>query len=597
MDNGYIAGTAKEFIDKLNRMKNQLSAFSGETDIRRDEVFMALNNFANASKKVIPQIEGDQSNLQKAMLAAVDELNDSIDMWNKHIELNKKGTKFMKEHEKSLMIMIFGAVKSGKSSLGNFIAGKNFLEANFDNAYKHLGPTKFGTIDVKRSTGGLQTDDKGNQWFSEGVLDTTGNIQFFTLAGMRWIDSPGTGAIAKDTDKQDGRTMDQMVKEYIPYTDMCIFLQNSGEPGLQEDMQFIKLLDKENQTALVVISKSDEPDEDEDEDGNIITCWRAKTADARKDQEEYVLSQIKETCPEVSANKYAVLPISTYLAQQGIKNNDEESYKSSNLDKLMQIIGDKASEDVIAFKERKPKININAFITGILHGSDNEICVDTLVENFNGIKENIDGCKAKLEKKRSSIKRNVEREVELIIKKNLRLWGKEVEKNRIKLTDTEISKRIIKLVMPVLSQSLNEAIGNVIESYREQTIMPMALEISGGGLQKKVKIIEHTYDNVYYEERDPDGFFEHVASFFGKTYYARRVKQEKVSETIDMGSNINEFVEKVLPTIKNVLENHIDENIDRIKDTYFAPQEQYVESMQVQLQNLRDKLESFKYAL
>ena len=150
--------------------------------------------------------------------------------------------------------MIFGAVKSGKSSLGNFIAGKNFLEANFDNAYKHLGPTKFGTIDVKRSTGGLQTDDKGNQWFSEGVLDTTGNIQFFTLAGMRWIDSPGTGAIAKDTDKQDGRTMDQMVKEYIPYTDMCIFLQNSGEPGLQEDMQFIKLLDKENQTALVVIS-------------------------------------------------------------------------------------------------------------------------------------------------------------------------------------------------------------------------------------------------------------------------------------------------------------------------------------------------------
>jgi len=597
MDKGYIARTAEKFIEKLDVMKAQLGEFSSETDTRRDEVFKALTNFAAKSKEVIPQIEGDQSNIQKAMLSVVDELNDSIDVWNKHIELNKKGTKFMKEHEKYLMIMIFGAVKAGKSSLGNFIAGKDFLEAGFDNAYKHLEPVKFGTIDAKRSTGGIQTDEKGNQWFSEGVLDTTGNIQCFTLSGMRWIDSPGTGAIGKDTDKHDGRTMDEMVKEYIPYTDICIFLQNSGEPGLQEDMEFIKLLDKENQTALVVLSKSDIVDEDEDENGNLITCWQAKSDADRKDQKKYVLSQIRETCPEVSANKYAVLPVSTYLAQQGIKNNDAEAYKSSNLDKLMKMIGDKANDDVIAFKERKPKININAFITSILHGSDDEVCVDKLVEKFNGIKENIDCSKEKLEKKRTSIKHRVGREIELIIKKNLRQWGKEVEKKHTELSDTEISKRIIKLVMPVLSQSLNEEIGNVIESYRVQTIMPMVLEISGGGLQKKVKKIERTYENVYYEERDPDGFFEHVASFFGKTYYARRVKEEKVSETIDMGSNMNEFVEKALPTIKKVLENHIDENIDRIKDTYFEPQEHYIERMQIQLQDLSDKLESFKYAL
>lgn len=597
MDKGYIASTVKEFIEKLQHMKMQLSNFSSEADTRREDVFKLIKNFAQNSRKAVPFIDGNQSDLEKAMLAAINELQNSIETWNKRIEISRKGVKFMQEHEKYLMIMIFGAVKSGKSSLGNFIAGKDFLDADFDNVYKHLEPTKFGTIDVKRSTGGLKTDEKGNQWFSEGVLDTTGNIQFFTLSGMRWIDSPGTGAIAKATDTQDGRTMDDMVKEYIPYTDMCIFLQNSGEPGLKEDMQFIKLLNKENQTALVVISKSDEPVEDEDENGNLITCWEAKSNEKREDQNDYVYSQIKEACPDVSSKKYAVLPISTYLAQNGIKNKDEKMYMSSNLDKLMKIIGDKATDDVIAIKQRKPKLNINAFIAGIIAGHDDDVSVTTLMETFDGIKNSIDECKRKLEKKKVSIKHQVGLEIELIIKKNLRQWAKDVETKGTKFSDAEISKRIIELVMPVMSQSLNESIANVIDSYKEQTIAPISLSISGGGLRKKVKKIEQKYEEVYYEKRDPDGFLEHVASFFGKEYYARRIKEGKKVHTIDMGTNINEFVEKVIPVINDVLDKHIDGSIDRITNTYFLPQEEYIEEMRGSLQNLKEKLQSYKYDL
>ncbi len=63
MDKGYIARTAEKFIEKLDVMKAQLGEFSSETDTRRDEVFKALTNFAAKSKEVIPQIEGDQSNI------------------------------------------------------------------------------------------------------------------------------------------------------------------------------------------------------------------------------------------------------------------------------------------------------------------------------------------------------------------------------------------------------------------------------------------------------------------------------------------------------------------------------------------------------
>ncbi len=60
----------------------------------------------------------------------------------------------MHEHEKYLVVMVFGAVKSGKSTLGNFLAGREWLKAPFDNVYKHIPPTEFKTQEQARETGG-----------------------------------------------------------------------------------------------------------------------------------------------------------------------------------------------------------------------------------------------------------------------------------------------------------------------------------------------------------------------------------------------------------------------------------------------------------
>ena len=304
------------------------------------------------------------------------------------------------------------------------------------------------------------------------------------------MDSPGTGAVAKSTDRQDGRTMDDMVKEYIPYTDMCIFLMNSSEPGLQEDMKYIRQLNKENQTALVVITKSDKAEEDEDEDGNIIKVWEPKDADTRRIQEEHICAQIKNSCPEVPTYKYSAISVSTYLAKAGIKEHDDEKYRGGNIDTLMKCISDKVGNNVIELKEKKPKKNVNAFIDNIIN--DTAITSDGARQDIKGlrdqfiiIKNEISKHKKKLEDKKGVIRRRIQREIESTVRGNIRKWSDEVEGKNTSLTDSEIADRIIKIVNPIITKDLNLAIGEVIKGYQDQTISTLEFNLTGGGLHNE----------------------------------------------------------------------------------------------------------------
>ena len=90
----------------------------------------------------------------------------------------------MSKHEKYLVVMVFGAVKSGKSSLGNLFAGNAFRKAAFDNAYKHHATPVFETEEKGRNSGAIVRHD-GEAAFAVGYTDTTGDISIFLrLSGI-----------------------------------------------------------------------------------------------------------------------------------------------------------------------------------------------------------------------------------------------------------------------------------------------------------------------------------------------------------------------------------------------------------------------------
>lgn len=597
----YIQSSVKDFFARIDDMEIKLQNFSSDINERRENVFDHLRNFAEDSKKHLPELNSDSNEIEKALYQSMQTVQEVISKWQQQIEANKKGTEFMDKHEKYLVVMVFGAVKAGKSSLGNFFAGMDLLDADFENEYKSHPVAVFETEDKKRENGGIVENERtGRRCFKEGVLDTTGDIQYFTLSGLRWMDSPGTGAVAKSTDRQDGRTMDDMVNEYIPYTDMCIFLMNSSEPGLQEDMKYIRQLNKENQTALVVITKSDKAEEDEDEDGNIIKVWEPKDADTRRIQEEHICAQIKNSCPEVPTYKYSAISVSTYLAKAGIKEHDDEKYRGGNIDTLMKCISDKVGNNVIELKEKKPKKNVNAFIDNIIN--DTAVTSDGARQDIKGlrdqfiiIKNEIAKHKKKLEDKKDVIRRRIQREIESTVRGNIRKWSDEVEGKNTSLTDSEIADRIIKIVNPIITKDLNLAIGEVIKGYQDQTISTLEFNLTGGGLHNETKEITESYEVPYCYERSADGIWENIRSFFGKKYYSSGVRTEISTKVIALGTNVEGYIEKISPAINDVLSSHIEQNIDNIKDKYFAPQEQFADIMMKKLVNLENDLRNMRF--
>ena len=361
----YVVNTIEDFFVKLDKMQRDLDAFSQTLDNRSDRIPLLLKKFKsnvfNPAQSI--KIEGRDAVAQAAK-KSLENIRAVVDTWSDKIESARKGKEFIRKNEKYLVVMIFGAVKAGKSTLGNFFAGKKLVNAPFDNRYKHIPKPIFETEEKGRNTGDVSKDRHGDTWFTEGVIDTTGAIQYFTLSGLRWIDSPGTGAVCKAGDTKD---MTKLVEEYLQYTDMCIFLMSSSEPGLQDDMKYMKKLDKEGQEALIVITKSDFADEDVDDDGELISVLMPKTPENRKLQEDDICKRIKERYPDIDEQKFRALSISTALAGEAIEQSDEEKFRASNLDKLMKILGDKVSDNAIARKQANPRRQLNGFVDDVIN--------------------------------------------------------------------------------------------------------------------------------------------------------------------------------------------------------------------------------------
>ena len=407
------------------------------------------------------------------------------------------------------------------------------------------------------------------------------------------MDSPGTGALEKDHDK---RNMEEMVNEYIPYTDFCIFLMNSSEPGLMADMKYIKKLSREEQEAMVVIAKSDYvEDEDEDENGNLISFWCAKTPENRKMQEDDILQRLHETYPEVPVNKFRAISISTKLANLAIKNNDEQKYKDSNLDKLMMILSNKVSENIIELKEKKPKQNLNNFIESVIIEKEDFKGINELEEQLNGILEPIDEYKETIREKTKKLQNSIRLKIKNEVDKFSQEWVDEVNKTNSNIDDRFLSEKIMKIAHSILQQEINDNIANIIDNYQEQRIKIVETTFDIGGIEKKHTTIKTQYEEVYYETRDPEGILENIRSFFGKVYETRKTRSRTITKDVDLGTNILDYMDKLMPALEQWINEQVQEALDNLQKTYFLPQEEYINQMQDELILLKNKLNSLKF--
>lgn len=582
----YITKTVDEFFVKLDKMQTDLEKFSQSLDNRSDKIPALLKNFETAVFNPTANAKTSGENaVEQAVQKSLDTMRAIIETWRDKIEADRKGKQFIKKNEKYLVVMVFGAVKAGKSSLGNFFAGKKFLYAPFDNHYKKIAKPIFETEERGRDTGDVEKDSHGNTWFQEGVIDTTGAIQYFTLSGLRWVDSPGTGAVGRG---DDTKNMTKLVEEYLSYTDMCIFLMNSAEPGLQDDMQYMSRLSKEGQEALIVITKSDFYDEDEDDNGDLISVLMPKTDEVRQMQEDDICKRVKIAYPEIDENKFRAISISSALAAEAIEQEDDEKFKASRIDRLMKILGDKVSDNAIARKQENPRRLLNGFVDLVIDSLKNfEVDIDNILKKVEDYQKNMDQTS-------QLIVSRVCREVRAEIRSKAFEWNSRV-KSGGSISNDVINSVASDILKKALKSEINSEMRRVIEDFQASEMQTVKANISAAALENKTAQISHTYTEIYTVTREPEGLWENICAFFGKKYYTIEQSTRTEYETVDLGTNLDEFLDSLMPQVESAAKNQTKENLERLRNSYFDEQEKFAKNMREAIQKLRTDLLALKF--
>ena len=563
----YIVETVEEFFAKLDKMQGDLAKFSQTLDNHSEKIPTLLKNFEN--KIFADNLKNDfgKNAVEAAAKKSIENLRAIIETWSEKIEADRKGKQFIKKNEKYLVVMIFGAVKAGKSSLGNFFAGKKFFNAPFDN-----------------HSGDIEKDSSGDTWFTEGVIDTTGAIQYYTLSGMRWIDSPGTGAVGKIGDTKD---MTKLVEEYLSYTDMCIFLMNSSEPGLQDDMRYMSKLNKENQDALIVITRSDKTVKDE-VDGKIVSMRVPKDDRTRKLQEDDICKRVKERYPEIDEQKFRAISISTLLANEAVEESNDEKFKQSNLDKLMKILGDKVSDNSIARKQENPRRLLNSFVDDVVGDLKNfAVDVDKIISE-------VDKYKSDMKRVSDLIVQNVRSEVRSAVSEKSAEWNRQVQ-NGQNISNDFVSDEVSKILREKMNEEINSQMQKIIEDFQKTEMQTVKANISASALEKKTAKIAHTYTESYTVPRPPRGIWENIRSFFGKEYYRTEHSTRTEYQTIELGTNINEFLDSLMPQVENYAKSQADKSLAELRDNYFVRRENFALNMKNEIKKLQTELLALKF--
>lgn len=598
MNKDYIVSQADKFISTLDLVKEKLNTFE-QTLIKIDnEISSRICSFSKSccvSSEVLQKKE-NLTAVDHALNKVVNDIAVAVEDWQKTFERTSEGREFMKEHQKYLVTMVFGAVKAGKSSLGNFLAGRPWLKTQYDNKYKHIPVTEFSCQEKARSTGGItETDSDGRRWFCEGVVDTTGDIQYFTLSGLRWFDSPGTGSLGTD---EDLVKMDELVKKYLQYVDLCIFLVNSSEPGLMEDMKYMKLLNSSNQETLVVITKSDTFTEDCDDEGNLIKVPCPKDVSTRKAQEDYICNALKESYPELDSSKYRAISISTKLAEKSLATADSAMFNDSGLALLMDKIIEKSSKNVIALKMKRPREAFIKFINDIIEGNDDFGGLASVKAGIRRVKENIKSFRGQIDAKIDLLTKNIvsvvrskieDKLLELNAKVSRRnsISGQQISQILIELTSSEMKK--------IIGGYLEEIIGQNLEEMEQISFNTAVADIRTEGIKQRYTKVEHSYVEAVVEEREPEGLKECFMSFvFGTEYSDIEYRERTKVVNIANGTNIEAVFEDIMPQVIEYVNSTVRDNLNNIAENFYNPQEKFINSIEKSLLALSEFLEKQK---
>ena len=334
----------ERFYHDLHRLHIQVTSNS-------DDVLENIQNFHRRfwqkieSITIDPIIKKQNLELYEALDDILDNIKRDYKKWGDELDKIFKEESLLQELEDSFVVIIYGKVKAGKSTLGNFVAKNPVVQllGYKPSFYIYDNGERKETKELAQIEEGFETDN----------LECTKEIQFFKLEALAWVDTPGLSSMTPQNE--------ELAKKYIKAADFIIFPTSSDSPMQRNEIEELKELAKSAKNFYIVITKSDTFEEDE-VDGEIVRVLVNKDVNRRRAQEEDVKKRLQEEGIEVEN----IFSISVLAAQKGLESGDEELFEGSNIKQFYNFLEENLIIKANRLKQRSRKKRLKSFIQKIL---------------------------------------------------------------------------------------------------------------------------------------------------------------------------------------------------------------------------------------
>lgn len=367
-----------QFNSSLAEAKNQERDF----EVLRQKFMQQLSTHLTDARKHLP----DSNPLKHQVLGFIDLMDKTKAEWNTKIAGREKGVKFREGFEDSLLVFVNGKVKSGKSSLGNYMA---WGHTDPDDELKRRGaddlvPSYFSHENSDVQGGDTKNEAQRRCEFRVGATEATSSIQGFLLPGLTWVDSPGLHSLNKKNE--------DLARDYVEHADLILYTMKSDSPGRESDITEITQLFSKEKKTLLLLTGSDDIEEDYDDEADcLVQKVVMKDATRREKQRAYVREALVDKCGKDNIGNVEVVSFSARYAQ--LNTNDPAAFSESGMEQLCETLHRIAQSDGVRIKQRAPIANMRTFLRSCHDG------LRPYNELVSGFKQPLNDLKYQCEKK------------------------------------------------------------------------------------------------------------------------------------------------------------------------------------------------------
>lgn len=611
-----IESNVSTFLKSLNAVSEQLKNAEVTIAGHEQEILQSIDELRKTIDQEYKDMSSPQRNQENDSLEkSLNAYRAVMDAWEQETLKTIEGRQFVQWFEKTIILLVYGKVNCGKSSLGNFVSGLPFQNnETLKNLYNHLLPD-FYTYDKAEERHNHKRADKIPPKRIEGggfevkPTEATSSIQWFTLNALSWIDTPGIHSLTG--------IQQELAKDYLNNADLVLYLNNSDSPLRDTDLKELQTIGFKEKPTLIVVSRSDN-NEDDEVDGEVVSKRVKKSEKDRKDQTQWIQEQLDDGGIRHILKDPEVVHTSVALAKKALEEGDEQVFIDSGIPDLYQQISRVLEQHALDLKIQNPKKRINTLIKTILEGrgTDNETSsasLQTIRETFEKVHEQLnqsitqlhglhkvilDTAWGDLQPRLESILQSAEQKLEM----------GESETNCNQFLEREIAETINKEIHTVFE---NEVI-QVIQNFEKQKCSNLSdIKIEGMDLKDKFADITVTDTMVYKGTGSAIGgiaggaigiffgpFGALAGSIAGGMIGSKAGEFLSGSKTIQtrVGSNADEVIAVIFQVLKQKLPDFIQQQLKEVDAQYLHPQKVFLETSFSAFQKLENQLKALRFS-